>query len=122
MSLKENEEVDLLLSSFFLILPPSAVTIIRLFLFLMKDKIRYCPIPYAITEMIINSVILVSEADDCVPRRSEILSSAVSTTNTAVAMTAMIKMPLLPTFGDNDCIFMMKTPASQLPLSDESPL
>jgi hypothetical protein len=79
----------------------------------MKDKIRYCPIPYAITEVTINSVILISEADDCVPRRSEILSSAVSTTNTAITMIAVMKIALLPTFGDDDRIFMMKTPASQ---------
>jgi hypothetical protein len=116
MSLKENKEEDLVLSSFFLVLPGSVVIMVCLFLYVMKDKIRYCPIPYAITEMIINSATIISEAADCAPRRSEIFSRAVSTISTAITITAIIKIALLSTLGDDESMFLMKIPSSQPPL------
>jgi hypothetical protein len=66
----------------------------------MKDKTRYCPTPYAITEITMNRASLISEADDCVPRRSEIRSSEVSTINAAITITAIIRIDLFPTFGE----------------------
>jgi len=68
----------------------------------MKDKTRYCPIPYAITEITMNRARLKSEAGDCVPRRLEIRSSEVSTINAAITITAIIRIDLFPTFGDDD--------------------
>ena len=68
----------------------------------MKDKTRYCPIPYAITEITMNRARLKSEAGDCVPRRLEIRSSEVSTINAAITITAIIRMDLFPTFGDDN--------------------
>ena|ERR687886_270879 len=68
----------------------------------MKDKTRYCPTPYAITEITMKRASLISEADDCVPRRSEIRSSEVSTINAAITITATIRIDLFPTFGDDN--------------------
>jgi hypothetical protein len=77
-----------------------AAFIISLFLKLTKDRITYCPIPYAITEITINNLMLVPEIDESAPsrRRSEILSSAVSSINVAIITTAAIRIALLPIF------------------------
>ena len=49
-----------------------------------------------------NRIRLKSEAGDCVPRRLEIRSSEVSTINAAITITAIIRMDLFPTFGDDN--------------------
>jgi hypothetical protein len=70
---------------------------------LTKDRIRYCPTPYAITEIIINKVILTLKADvSASPIRSVIFSSAVSTISAAITITATMKIALLPRNRDDD--------------------
>ena len=49
-----------------------------------------------------NRIRLKSEAGDCVPSRLEIRSSEVSTINAAITITAIIRMDLFPTFGDDN--------------------
>lgn len=68
----------------------------------MKDKTRYCPTPYAITEITMNRASLKSDADDCIPMRSEIRSSEVSTIKAAITITTVIRVDLFLTFGDDN--------------------